>query len=234
MARVYSIEKVKNLFTKVSLSNQYKLEINIGEDLKNSINGDGIYLRGDSQSFGGLNEKVSVMCRATELPGQSLETVPLYGSRQGVFEIFPTTRRFTALNCTFYLDKDHDVLRFFERWMNYINPLVVPTQGIAVSSLDEKNVIRGASTSDAASFFRMKHKDKYATTLILTKFEKDSMGDNDRFRPKASKFEEKVDGLTYTFYRAFPREITSVPISYDNADVVQFSVLFEYERFRVS
>lgn len=234
MARVYSIEKVKNLFTKVSLSNQYKLEINIGENLKNSINGDGIYLRGDSQSFGGLNEKVSVMCRATELPGQSLETVPLYGSRQGVFEIFPTTRRFTALNCTFYLDKDHDVLRFFERWMNYINPLVIPTEGIAANNIREINTIRGASTSDAASFFRMKHKDKYATTITLTKFEKDSIGNDDRFRPKSADLQETANGLTYTFYRAFPREITSSPISYDNADVVQFSVLFEYERFRVS
>lgn len=232
MARVYSIEKVKNLFTKVSLTNQYKLEIAAPPPLKSKD----FFTRGDSNTFGGLDEKISIMCRSAELSGQSLETITIYGARQGVFESFPTSRRFPPLNCTFYVDKDHDVLRFFSEWMEYINPLQFSsgpiestTPGFPVSTA------RGTGDGESSNFYKMQYKDNYfAPSLTITKFEKDSIGGDDRFRPRRSEEIQEAKGLVYKFYRAFPREIVSTPVTYDNADVLQLTIVFEYERLKIS
>lgn len=233
MARVYSIEKVKNLFTKVSLTDQYKLEIPVDDNIKNFISGnDDIFNRDDSASFGGLNEKVSIMCRSTELPGQSLETVPLYGARQGLFEMFPTSRRFLPLNCTFYVDKDHDVLRFFNRWVNYINPTIVNGADILEEGLRVNSSPQGIGVNNRANFYKMRYKEDYATEIVLTKFEKDSVDPGDRYRPRTSQPFQQVEGLSYKFYRAYPREITATPVSYDTPDALQVTVVFEYEKFQ--
>ena len=37
MARIYSIERAKNLFTKVSIADQYKLEIDVTQNIRNYI-----------------------------------------------------------------------------------------------------------------------------------------------------------------------------------------------------
>lgn len=250
MAKVYSIEKVKNLFTKVSLSDQYKLEIKIDDRISpyinNKISGetgipvgpDDIYNRGDGSSFGGLDEKVSVMCRATQIPGVSIDYETLIGARQGIAEIFPTYRKYTALDCTFYVDKDHDVLRFFNRWMNMINPIIKSNGDVetpAGFSRNQKGTSEGLGISNRANFYQINYKDNYVTDITLTKFEKDSFGNqSNRWRPNRNNDTQEVDGLTYTFYRAFPVDIIATPLSYDGPDIFQVSVTFEYERYSVS
>lgn len=250
MAIVYSIEKVKNLFTKVSLTDQYKLEIQVNDNVKkyinNSINSNGIatgpndiYGRGDASLVGGLNEKVGLMCRATQIPGLSLDKTPLIGARQGITETFPSFRRYTPLDCTFYVDNDHDVIRFFNRWMQAISPIVKDSGQLTstgTSPREEFGVSRGLGISNPANFYRMNYKDDYVCNLSLTKFEKNSIGKgNNRYRPYNAKDNEEVrDGLVYTFYRAYPLDIVSFPISYDSPNVLQITVSFEYERFSVS
>jgi hypothetical protein len=248
MAKVYSIEKVKNLFTKVSLTDQYKLEIDVNSNIIQYVDNkspsnvitDGprdISQRGDAASFSGLNEKVSVMCRAAQIPGTSLEYETLIGARQGLSEIFPTYRKNLAIDCTFYVDKDHDVVRFFQRWFNLINPVIQsdgPTT-ISVPGVENRTGIsNGIGVGNQANFYRMNYKDDYQTTITLTKFEKDSFGESNRWRPNNTKGTYNVEGLKYTFYRAFPVDISSVPVSYDTADILQISVTFEYERYSVA
>lgn len=252
MAKVYSIEKVKNLFGKVSLADQYKLEIKVNTEIQRFINNnfnetsregiktgpDGIYNgSSDAASFGGLDEKVSVMCRAAQIPGISLEYETLIGARQGVPEIFPTYRKNTAIDCTFYVDKDHDVLRFFYRWLNMINPIVKSTGGVSINAPGVTAGTRGnigSGISNRSNFYQMKFKDSYVCDISLTKFERDSFGLNNRWNPYNSQNQSTVNGLEYTFYRAFPVDISSIPVSYDTTDVLQVNVTFEYERCSIS
>ena len=250
MAKVYSIERIKNLFGKVSLTNNYKLEIKVNPDVRDYINNnfpadkqreiktgpDGIYTRSDAGGFGGLDEKVSILCATTQIPGLSLEFETLNGARQGISEIFPSYRSYTAFDCTFIVDKDHDVLRFFNRWMNMINPIIQSSGPVSTSPFErnQPGVTRGSGISDRSNFYRMAHKDTYVCDINLTKFEKDSFGPSNKWRPSEANTSRTVDGLTYTFYRAFPVEIIPTPISYESPNVLQVSITFEYDRYSVS
>ena len=51
------------------------------------------------------------------------------GSRQGMTERFASRRIYNEFDLTFYIDNDYNVLRMFEEWMNYINPVYDGTVG---------------------------------------------------------------------------------------------------------
>ena len=77
----------------------------------------------------------------------------------------------------------------------------------------------GANTStlqdDRAYFRRMRYPDSYkCDTMYITKFEK-----NYRRR------------LDYQFINAFPKSITSIPVSYGSAEVLKVTVSFNYDRY---
>lgn len=248
MAKVYSIERVKNLFGKVSLTNNYKLEIKVNSNIRDYINNnfpqnneiktgpDNIYNRGDASSFGGLDEKVSILCATTQVPGLSLEFETLNGARQGISEIFPSYRSYTAFDCTFIVDKEHDVLRFFNRWMNMINPIIQSSGPVSTSPFErnQSGVTQGTGINDRSNFYRMSYKDTYVCDINLTKFEKDSFGLDNKWRPSETNTARNANGLTYTFHRAFPVEIVPTPISYESPNILQVSVTFEYDRYSVS
>ena len=77
----------------------------------------------------------------------------------------------------------------------------------------------GANTStlqdDRAYFRRMRYPDSYkCDTMYITKFEK-----NYRRR------------LDYQFINAFPKSITSIPVSYGTAEILKVTVSFNYDRY---
>jgi hypothetical protein len=50
-----------------------------------------------------------------------------------------------------------------------------------------------------------------------------------------TKFERDYDReLTYTFVNAFPKGLTSIPVSYGPADLLKVTVTFNYDRYVVS
>ena len=63
------------------------------------------------------------LCAEATLPGSTFDMAEEYGSRQGVIERFPTRRIYSDFNLTFYVDSKYNIIRLFEEWMNYIDPL---------------------------------------------------------------------------------------------------------------
>jgi hypothetical protein len=57
--------------------------------------------------------------------------------------------------------------------------------------------------------------DGYRSDIFLTKFEKEVRGEN----------------LSYTFIKAFPTAITSMPVSYGDSDILRCNVSFTYMRY---
>ena len=57
------------------------------------------------------------------LPGASFDMAESMGDRQGTIERFAQRRLYAPLSVTFYVDSDYNILRLFEEWMNYINPI---------------------------------------------------------------------------------------------------------------
>ena len=71
--------------------------------------------------------------------------------------------------------------------------------------------------------YRMKFPAKYKGGLEITKFEKNLFSQDPvrgRTRP-----------LTYTFIDAFPRSISSMPVTYDASDLLKCTVSFSYTRY---
>ena len=71
--------------------------------------------------------------------------------------------------------------------------------------------------------YRMKFPAKYKGGLEITKFEKNLFSQDPvrgRTRP-----------LTYTFIDAFPRAISSMPVSYEASDLLKCTVSFSYTRY---
>ena len=72
-------------------------------------------------------------------------------------------------------------------------------------------------------YYRMKFPKKYKSSIEITKFEKNLMSQDPvrgRTRP-----------LTYTFIDAFPRTISSIPVTYDASDLLKCTVSFSYTRY---
>ena len=57
------------------------------------------------------------------LPGASFDMSESMGDRQGTIERFAQRRLYAPLSVTFYVDSDYNILRLFEEWMNFINPI---------------------------------------------------------------------------------------------------------------
>ena len=68
------------------------------------------------------------------------------------------------------------------------------------------------------AFYRMNYPSEYKGNILLTKFEKD---DKPLFQPK----------MSYTFLNAFPQSIASIPISYQQSEILKVTASFSYMRY---
>ena len=151
-------------------------------------------------------EKLQLFCSETTLPGSALLTANLDNDFTGVSEKYAHRRQFDEeISLTFYCDaKEYLPIRYFESWMSYMT-----------------NDTR--DTHNDTFYYRMKFPKKYKSSIEITKFEKNLMSkESIRNRPKP---------LTYTFIDAFPRTISSMPVTYDASDLLKCTVSFSYTRY---
>ena len=151
-------------------------------------------------------EKLQLFCSETTLPGSSLATANLDNDFTGVSEKYAHRRVFDeTIDLTFYCDaKEYLPVRYFESWLSYMT-----------------NDTRDNHSENF--YYRMKFPKKYKGGLEITKFEKNLFSQDPvrgRTRP-----------LTYTFIDAFPRAISSMPVTYDASDLLKCTVSFSYTRY---
>lgn len=208
----YTIEKVKNVFSKVSFDNLYQVTFPVG-NYSNWLTGSDLTRTTlDTDGFD-LFQKVGLLCTQAELPGTQYATTQVVGDRQGLIELFPTIRSYPPLNLTFYVDTSHVIIKFFETWMNYISP------------------INKTDRSDS-TFSRLRYPDTYKDTIRIIKFEKDTLYQEER--PGVSESLYKSNMLSYELTKAWPVNIASMPVSYGNSNVMKVTVTFQYDRYYVS
>lgn len=218
----YSIETVKNIFSKVSFDNLYQVRF-ISANYGNWLSGGDGKVTGEFMNDGFyLFEKVGLLCTQAELPATSYETTQVFGDRQGLAEMFPTRRIYPPLNLTFYVDSNHVVIKMFEMWMNYINPI---------------NSIRKTHNT----YSRMRYPDSYKDNIQILKFEKDtgisksflnSIGRRDAGNLTELRYKSPI--LSYHLTNAWPINMSQMPVSYGTANVLKVSVTFQYDRYYVS
>jgi len=129
-----------------------------------------------------LERELGLLCSEASLPATSFGTLEVNGHYQGRTEVFAHTRIYPSLTLTFYETLDHKSLMFFEGWQKHITE-------------------EGVGEGDPSHYYRMRFPDEYkCDTIFVTKFEKNYRGSG------------YANTLTYQFIRAFPKNVTSVPV----------------------
>lgn len=149
-----------------------------------------------------MGSKGGIMCSSASLPGTNLAMTDVKDNFMGIPQQFAHTRQYTDAEFTFYVDRDYTNLRVFEGWIDYI------------SSGSEDNI----DELSANYYRRMRYPNTYkSSTMYITKFEKD--------------IDEGGKRIDYLFVNAFPRAVIPVPVAYGNAEILQVTVQFVYDRY---
>jgi hypothetical protein len=209
------------LFGELSVTSQFKVTLFMGDtaspqdsdrDLNSWLVSNGI-LGSDLRSL-----RYEFMCNETVLPGTTFTTSEEFGTRQGLTETFPTKRNFEPITMTFYVDSEYGIIRLFEEWINFINPLY-DESGRRTSG----NPSGGVGRFDNYEFFRFRYPNTYKRPIAVTKFERNF-----------TRVETGVSNptmLTYKMLNAYPTNLTALPVTYEGSTVTKTTVTFAYDRY---
>ena len=223
-----SIPNASPLFSKLAISSQFKVSLDL---VRRSSSGNNLGLFEYLTNCGLFNDTTSTsqkydfLCSQASLPGASFDVSEEMGSRQGMIERFASRRVYNQFDLTFYIDNNYDVLRMFEEWMNYINPVYNESngrydgaEGSQLNAYQERN-----------TYSRFRYPDDYRRMIAITKFERDFLK-NPNERNNTFK---NMPLLTYRFIDTFPVDINAVQMSYDSSTFLQVTVVFAYLRHTI-
>lgn len=229
-----SLPSVRDLFGELSVTSQFKVTLYLGDtyptdrglpdrDINSWLVTCGVLgsnLFNGGQSY--MNSlRYEFMCNETALPGVSMTMIEETGSRQGIVERFPIKRDFPEITMTFYVDAEYGIIRLFEEWINFINPLY-NTRG----RLPSGNPRGGVGQFGNDQFFRFRYPDTYKRDVAITKFERDFAID-----PTTRGVTKTPSMLTYKFINAFPTNLTALPVTYEGSTITKTTVSFNYDRY---
>jgi hypothetical protein len=160
-------------------------------------------------------QQISLLAYEAVLPGSSYELGSVFGDKQGVTEQYPTKRIYPPVDVSFYIKNDYEVLRFFDGWMNLISPL------------------NGGGVAQE-SYYKFNYPDVYECDINIVKFERGLRPSNQRLSKRG--FDGGINDpttYTYTLINAYPTNLISVPLSYEQSGVLRTTVTFNYDRFFV-
>ena len=203
-------------------------------------------------------ERYNILANEAMLPGTSMSVAQEIGSRQGIRERFATQRSYTDISISFYLSNDYKVLRLFQEWMNFINPLYVTQEGIRHTQGYEGGY---PNHGERYAFHRQRYPYEYKRNIQIPKFERDykpeerddvitsidpTFGHEIRTfgtrRSKGKSYydmgpskdeEYKPNAISYNFVNAFPISIQDIPLNYQSASIMQVTVDFCYDRYYI-
>lgn len=213
----------RDIFGALSLSSQFKLCLHlvtggVGDVLSSYLSNVG--LTNDAAQ----NEYYNFYCSEASLPGATFDMIEEGGSHQGVIEKFPTKRVYPEFTATFYVDNDYRLIRLFEEWMNYINPVYTSSGLLSGSASGQGNA------KNSNDFFRMRYPDSYRRIISIAKFERNFVK-YDQDNPNNAGQLGNVPTITYRMIDAFPTNITAIPVSYEGSTITKTTVSFNYSRY---
>ena len=223
-----SIPNASPIFSKLAISSQLKVSLDLvrqnpsGDNLSlyQYLTNCGIFLDTNSTS-----QKYDFLCSQASLPGSNFDVSEELGSRQGMLERMAFRRLYEPFDLTFYIDDDYNILRMFEEWMNFINPVYNQTNG----RYDRSESSQLDAYQERNTYSRFRYPDDYRRRISITKFERNFLknpnDENNTF--------ENIPLLTYRFIDAYPYFLNPVQMSYQGSTFLQVTVQFHYLRHTV-
>jgi hypothetical protein len=207
---------VLDIIGNLSVTSQFKVSLHLNasaaDPLMNHLNTVGVLKDIPDAAY------YDFFCSDASLPGSSLDSYQEAGSRQGIIENFPTKRIYPPFEMTFYVDNEYKIIRLFEEWINFINPLY-SFNGIAPAS--EAGLGNFKNRQD---FFRMRYPNEYRRIISITKFERN-------FFVNGTDNLNKINALTYRMIDAYPDQLNSIPVTYEGSVITKTTVRFLYSRY---
>jgi len=203
----YQIDDIKSRFSTVALDNTYQVVFSTNTKVTSEAIDAGLTIQ-----F--INEDLGLYVKDAVLPGSSFGDVEISGDRQGITERVALSRIYDDITLTFYVDREYNVLRFFEIWNELINPTL------------------GANSRNATK--RFNYPDDYKCGITIYKFNKDKF-----FSDVAANFDftnevyKRATLTTYRVLRAWPYSVASVPVNYEGQAAIELSVTFRYDRYTI-
>ncbi len=215
-----NIPEIQTIFGGLSLTSQFKVSLLLGypADLTTHLERCGLLINKENYDF---------LCAEATLPGSTFDMGEEYGSRQGIIERFPTRRIYSDFNLTFYVDSDYNVVRLFEEWMNYIDPLFSKDSKYQGSPKGQDK----DQFKQNENYFRFNYPDTYKKNIAITKFERNFLKNPNKKSTKSNLINQPT--MTYYFIEAFPTNLTALPLSYEGSTITKTTVNFSYSRYTV-
>jgi hypothetical protein len=215
-----------DMFGELSVTSQFKVSLNFatsgGEDsLENWLSRAGLLTNAEEIAT------YDFLCSSASLPGVQFSSYDEVGSRQGVIEKFPIARNHSPFELDFYVDSQYRMIRLFEEWVNYVNPIYSYSGEILP---DVKGTSYGRA-KNRPDFYRMRYPNQYKRIISVTKFERDFLQDPTKSSGRSgSNFREQTT-LTYRMIDAFPINISPIPVTYEGSVITKSRVNFSYSRY---
>ena len=151
-------------------------------------------------------DNISLLCSDANLPGSTLATHDVTNDYHGVSEKMAYRRMYDeTADMTFYVDREYKVVEFFESWIDYIS-------GVG-------STFTRTEYESPYAHHRMAYANDYKVNFYISKFERDHH------------FNGSTRTLDYTFVHGFPISITSMPVSYEQGQILKCNVSFSFIRY---
>ena len=177
----------------------------------------------DNRATDAPMDRISLRCESVQLPGMGLANIdgpPRFG--YGPIETVPYGAVFEDITCTFLVDASGDIHRFFYRWMNTIVNFHARGQSVK----ETYGPIRDMKA------YEVNFKDNFVTDLVIDVYDT-STGINTT-APGATTDRTGQKVMTAKVYRAFPKIIPSLDMSWNATDeIVRLPIPFSYTDFEV-
>lgn len=204
------LSEIKASLLQPALTSHFECDINIPPEVQAFSSSAGI-------TPTAVQSNLRLSCCDTSLPGSSISTHELTNDFTGVTQKHAYRRLYDdRIDFTFYVDTTYVQIRFFERWLQYITGEQI------------------ADAADITNHYRVKFPKQYKSSKVsITKFERDY---------GASTSNKNVMGvrglssgsITYDFFNVFPLNINSMPVSYDNGQLLKCTVSMAYDRYNLN
>ena len=189
--------------------------------------------------------RMELLASEANLPGTNMQVVQEVGSRQGVRERFASQRQYTDISVSFYVTHDYTSLRFFQEWINFMNPLYIGQIGQTFPNGQAQGY---PNATDHNAFHRFRYPHQYKRDIQITKFERDvnkgfTGGVDSGLKEWTTDMDIEEEGkpiydssyipsvMSYNFVNAFPVSIQDIQLSFGAAQVLKVTIDFSYDRY---